>query len=142
MKKVFKYKKMTISLITLTYIILTIIEFVKYFLVDSNLFGMLYMLINAGMIFLIIPVMYNYNKYYSPQRISKLIIFIVLGIFNSYFLSLILKYTMSYNDYSVFFSKDIFMIKNILKGTIYGFLILFTVFEFKLQKLIKKPIKK
>ena len=72
MKKVFKYKKMTISLITLTYIILTIIEFVKYFLVDSNLFGMLYMLINAGMIFLIIPVMYNYNKYYSPQRISKL----------------------------------------------------------------------
>ena len=80
MKNIYKIKKTTITIITLIFILLTIIEFVKYFCIDSNLFGLNYMIINFIIIFLMVPVAINYKKYYSPQRISKLIIILVLMI--------------------------------------------------------------
>ena len=137
MKNIFKIKKTTITILTLIFILLTIIEFVKYFCIDSNLFGLNYMIINNIIKFLMVPVAINYKKYYSPQRISKLIIILVLMIINSYILGPIILNSMSYVDSSKEYIKSIFVIKNILKGIIFGLLLVFTTFEFKLQKLIQ-----
>lgn len=136
MKNIYKIKKTTITLLTLSFIILTIIEFVKYFCIDSNLFGLNYMIINFIIIFLMVPVAINYKKYYSPQRISKLIIILILMLINSYILGPIVLNSMSYIDSSSEYINSVFVIKNILKGIIFGLLLVFTTFEFKLQKLI------
>ena len=63
MKNIYKIKKTTITLLTLSFIILTIIEFVKYFCIDSNLFGLNYMIINFIIIFLItnIDLIYSFE---------------------------------------------------------------------------------
>lgn len=95
------------------------------------------MIINFIIIFLMVPVAINYKKYYSPQRISKLIIILILMIINSYILGPIILNSMSYVDSSKEYIKSIFVIKNILKGIIFGLLLVFTTFEFKLQKLIQ-----
>ena len=137
MKNIYKIKKSTLTLLTVSYIILTLIEFVKYFCVDSNLFGLNYMIINLAIIFLLVPICINYKKYYSPQRISKLIIIIILMLINCYILGPIIVNYMSYIDNSKEFMKSIFVIKNILKGIIFVLLTIFTVFEFKLEKLIQ-----
>ena len=137
MKNIYKIKKTTITLLTLSFIILTIIEFVKYFCIDSNLFGLNYMIINFIIIFLMVPVAINYKKYYSPQRISKLIIILILMLINSYILGPIVLNSMSYIDSSSEYINSVFVIKNILKGIIFGMLLVFTTFEFKLQKLIQ-----
>lgn len=142
MKNIYKIKKTTITLLTLSFIILTIIEFVKYFCIDSNLFGLNYMIINFIIIFLMVPVAINYKKYYSPQRISKLIIILILMLINSYILGPIVLNSMSYIDSSSEYIKSIFVIKNILKGIIFGLLLVFTTFEFKLQKLIQNVKRK
>lgn len=142
MKNIYKIKKSTLTLLTLSYIILTIIEFVKYFFVDSNLFGLNYMIINMAIIFLLVPICINYKKYYSPQRISKLIIIIILMLANCYILGPIVVNSMSYIDSSKEYIKSIFVIKSILKGIIFAVLTVFTVFEFKLQKVIQNTKRK
>ena len=58
-------------------------------------------------------------------------------IINSYILGPIILNSMSYVDSSKEYIKSIFVIKNILKGIIFGLLLVFTTFEFKLQKLIQ-----
>lgn len=141
MKNIYRYKKIIIATSMLLIIFLTLIEFIKYFSVESNLFGLNYMIINFIIIFLIVPVVYNYNRYYSPQRISKLIIIIVLGLFNSYILQLIVLNTMTYTDYSQEYINSIFWTKNVLKGIIYFVLIAFTIFEFKLEEMLIKSKK-
>ncbi|MGM9878340.1 MAG: hypothetical protein ACI33S_06815 [Bacilli bacterium] len=133
----YKYKKNIIRVLTCIYVILSIIEFIKYFFVNSNLFGLIYLIINIFIIFLLVPVAYNYNKYYSIPRISKLIMVIILGIFSSYILNNIVINNMSYTDASIIYNNKIFITKNILKVIVYFALTIFTIFEFKLDKLIK-----
>ena len=58
----FKYKKMTLLFCTFIYLVLSLIELIKYLLVDSNIFGLIYLLINLFIIFLLIPTSYNYKK--------------------------------------------------------------------------------
>jgi hypothetical protein len=139
MKNIYKIKKTTLTLLTLIYIILTLIEFVKYLCFDSNIFGLNYMVINLIIIFLLVPVCINYTKYYSAQRISKLIIIDILMLINCYLLNLA---SLPYIDGSREFIESIFVIKNILKGIIFVIITLFTLFEFKLQKLIQQTKKK
>lgn len=134
----YKYKKMTIKLITLLYIVITIIETIKYLFSDSNIFGLIYLLISSFIIFLLVPTSHNYNRYYSSARISKLIIIFILGIFSSYFLNKIVSYVDSSNVYI----DSVFAYKNILKGIIYFFIFVFTLFEFKLDKLLLNNSKK
>lgn len=137
MKNIYKTKKNILILITIIFTILTIIELIKYLLIDSNFFGLVYMIINIMIIFLLVPTVYNYNKYYSPQRISKLIIIIVLGLFNSTLLGIILINTMDYIDHSQEYIKSIFVIKNVLKVIIYLLLGGITFLEFNTQKLFQ-----
>lgn len=100
------------------------------------------MIINFIIIFLMVPVAINYKKYYSPQRISKLIIILILMLINSYILGPIVLNSMSYTDSSSEYINSVFVIKNILKGIIFGLLLVFTTFEFKLQKLIQNVKRK
>lgn len=133
-----KYKKVTIKVITFLFILFTLIELFYYLSLNSSLYGLIYLLINTFIIFLMVPVAYNYNGYYSAVRLSKLIIILLLGIFNSYILNYVVLNNMSYFDNSQLFIDKIFVIKNILKGIIYFFILLFTLFEFKLDKLLVK----
>jgi len=132
----YKYKKLSINILTAIYIILFIVELIKYFMTDSNLYGVFYLLINLFIIFLLVPVVYNYKKYYSSARISKLIIILILGIFSNYILKYVVLNTMNYVDASNEYIASIKIIKNVLKSIIYGLLLIFTLLEFKLDKVL------
>ena len=132
----FKYKKITIYVLTILFTVLSLIELAIYLFNDNTIFGLYYLLINLLIIFLLIPCAYNFKRYYSVARISKLIIIILLGIFNSYILKFIIFSSCGYIDDSVSYLEKIFIIKNILKGIIYIGLAVICFFEFKNKKLI------
>ena len=60
----------------------------------------------------------------------------LLGIFNSYILELIVVNNMGYIDSSKEYIKSIFVYKDILKGILYFILFIFTLLEFKLDKVL------
>ncbi len=128
----FKYKKSALYLSTLLYILFFIIELIKYLNVQSNVYGLVYLSCNLIIIFLLVPCAYNYKKYYSPARISKMILIIVFGIFTSYILSSLIPMIDSSKEYM----NKIFVYKNILKGIIYVVLSVICAFEFNAQKVI------
>lgn len=138
----YKVKKTILYLLTLSFMILSLIELIKYFKVDTTLYGVIYLSINLIILFLLIPVTYNYKRNYSSARISKLILIIIIGIFNSYILSKIVLGNMNYIDDSILYISSIKVIKNILKGIVYGSLVIFTFLEAKLDKKISKMINK
>ena len=134
----YKYKKITINSLTTIFILLTIIELCIFMFSKNNIFGVYYLIANLIIIFLLVPVAHNYNKYYSPARLSKLIIIIFLGLFTSYLLKPIILNNIGYIDNSKEYIDKIFVIQIILKGIIYFVLIAFTLLEFKLDKLLKQ----
>lgn len=138
----YKVKKSILYLLTLSFMILSLIELIKYFKVDTTLYGVIYLSINLIILFLLIPVTYNYKRNYSSARISKLILIIIIGIFNSYILSKIVLGNMNYIDDSIIYISSIKIVKNILKGIVYVSLIIFTFLEAKLDKKISKMINK
>lgn len=137
MKKLYILKKKFLIITTLSFILLTLIEYIKYFFSENNIFGLIYLVLNLFIIFLIIPITKNYNKYYSGQRISKLIMIIIIGLFSSFILNKMVFNMLSYKDASQEYIKSIFIIKNILKTIIYILLSIFTYHEFTLQQLIQ-----
>ena len=138
----YKRKRLLLLVIVTIYILLTGFEFIKYFMIDSNLFGAIYLIINLVILFFLLPILYNYKRNYSKIRISKLIIVIIIGIFNSYILEHIIISSMSYIDSSQLYIESIYIVKNILKGFTYGLLVLFTLFESKLNEKITLHIDK
>lgn len=138
----YKIKKILLYVITLSFMILSLIELIKYFKVDTTLYGVFYLSINLIILFLLIPVTYNYKRNYSKARISKLILIVLIGIFNSYILDKIVISNMNYIDGSILYVSSIKVIKNIVKGIVYGLLTIFTFYEAKLNKSVSKMIKK
>ena len=137
MKKLYVLKKKFLIITTLSFILLTLIEYIKYFLSENNIFGLIYLVLNLFIIFLIIPITKNYNRYYSGQRISKLIIIIIVGLFSNFVLNNAVLNMLSYTDASKEYMNSIFITKNILKTIIYILLSVFTYYEFTLQRLIQ-----
>lgn len=137
----YKYKKIFLLLFTLLYIILTIVELIKYLKSDSELFGLVYNIINIFIIFLLVPLLYNYKKNYSKARISKLILIIIIGLFNSYILKTIVINSMNYVDTSNLYIKNIYVIKNIIKIIMFILLMIFTYIESKTSKIVLKKAK-
>ncbi len=134
----YKYKKVSINIITCIFIVLTIIELFIYMFSKNNLFGIYYLFSNLFVVFLLVPISYNYNKYFSSQRLSKLIIVLVLLIFNSFILNLIVLKNMSFIDASSTYIDKIFVIKNILKPIIAFVILVFILLEFRLDRLLIK----
>lgn len=138
----FKYKKILLLFLTFLFILFSFIEFIIYYRVNNTIFGMIYLFINLLIIFLLVPCAYNYRKKFNPARISKLIIIILLGIFNSYILQSVISNSISYTDDSFVFIEKVFIFKNVFKGIIYGGLLFITIFEFNIRKIIRKSIGK
>lgn len=130
----FRYKKMFLVIITILFILLTFIELVNYLFIPSNLYGVIYLCIQIFIIFLFIPLTYNYKRHYSKERISKIIILIVIGLFASYLLNIIYFDASKYIDASQDMIDRIYIIKNYLKPIIYILLVGFVVLEIKLSK--------
>ena len=133
----FKYKKIALYICTFVFIFLSFAELIKYMFYDSNLYGLIYLINNLLIIFLLVPTTYNYKRYFSKIRISKLIIIILFGIFNSYILQNIVLNNMSVIDASKIYIDSIFVYKSVFKGIIYLVILVITIFEFKVEKLIK-----
>lgn len=138
----YKKKKLLLNIINVLFLVFSLIELIKYFKIDNTLYGVIYLLINLVIIFLLLPVTFNYKRHYSTARISKVIMIIVIGFFNSFILNLIVLRSMNYTDSSYEYIKSIFIFKNILKPILYllllGFLILETKSQYKLKKISKK----
>ena len=134
----YKYKKLAINIITCVFILLTFIEFIIYMFSKNNLFGLLYIILNLFVIFLLVPIAHNYNRYFSSARLSKLIIVLLLVIFDSFLLNVIVLNSMSYIDGSNIYVKKIFVIKNVLKPILDFAILIFILLEFKLDKLLLK----
>ena len=110
---------------------------------ENTIFGLYYLLITLAIIFLLVPCVYNYKKYYSSARISKIIIIVLLGIFDSFILEHILFKSIGYTDSSNIYINSIFIYKNIIKVIIYLFLAYLCILEFKSEKIIdNKNIRK
>lgn len=137
----YKYKKIFLIIFTFIYIILSMIELIKYLKIDSELFGLIYNIVNVFLIFLLVPLLYNYKRHYSKARISKLILIIVIGLFNSFILGKIVISNMSYIDSSNVYLNSIFLIKNIIKPISFIFLGIFTYIESKTTKTVLKKTK-
>ena len=136
----FKAKKIMLYILSIAYLLLTLIEFIRYIFFKSNLFGMIYLIIAIVMIFLLIPTIINYNDKYSNARISKIIIFVLIGVFGSYFLKSIVINNMNHIDSSLKYSDSIFIIKNILKPIIYLLMLIFIIIESEIIKIVKKRL--
>ncbi len=137
----YKYKKIFLLTFTLLYIVLTMVELIKYLKLDSELFGLIYNIINVFIIFLLIPVLYNYKRHYSKARISKLILIILLGLFNSCILKNIIISSMNYVDSSIIYAKNTYIIRNIIKIIMFLMLSIFTFIESKTTKIMLKKTK-
>lgn len=137
----YKKKKLLLNIVNISFLILSLIELIKYFKFDNTLYGVIYLLINLIIIFLLLPVTFNYKRHYSSARISKIILIIIIGLFNSYILNYIVIGNMSYIDSSKSFIKSIFIIKNILKPILYFLLMTFLFLETGLNKRIKSSKK-
>ena len=133
----FKYKKITLIICTFLYFIFSLIELVKYLFIDSNLFGLIYLINNLIILFLLIPTTHNYKKNFSKIRISKFILIVLFGLFNSFILQNIFLNYYEIIDSSKKYIESIFIIKNIFKLIIYIIIIIITVLEFNLKKLLK-----
>ena len=132
----FKYKKIVLSFSVIIYVLLTIVELIKYLICDNTLYGAYYLLVCLLIIFLMIPCAYNYKKYYSLARISKLILIVVLGILNSFVLEHIVLNSMNYMDSSNDYIKMIFIYKSVFKPIIYFIIAVVCGLEFKNEKVI------
>ena len=133
----FRYKKIVLYICTFLYLVFSFIEFLKYMFINSNVFGLIYLLINLLIIFLLVPTTHNYKKYFSKIRISKLILIVLLGIFNSFILQKIVLGNINLIDDSSKYIANIFIYKNIFKVIIYGIIFIITILEFKVEKLLK-----
>ena len=120
---------MFLGTLLILFLILTLIELINYLIENSNTFGLIYLCIQAFIVFLFIPIFYNYKRYYSKERISKIIIIIIIGLFSSYFLNIVYFNMIDYVDNSSDMIDKIFVVKNYLKPLVYFFLSVFLFFE-------------
>ena len=130
----YKFRKLFFQLLTIIYIVLSLIELAKYLFIDSNLFGLIYLIITIVLIFLIIPTMYNYKNNYSNARFSKFVIVVIIGIFNSFVLYPLVVNNMNYIDSSNLYNSSIFLIKNIFKPLLYLCLVLLALRDAKVYE--------
>ena len=120
---------MFLGTLLILFLILTLIELINYLIENSNTFGLIYLCIQVFIVFLFIPIFYNYKRYYSKERISKIIIIIIIGLFSSYFLNIVYFNMIDYVDDSLDMIDKIFVVKNYLKPLVYFFLSVFLFFE-------------
>lgn len=138
----YKYRKISLYIFSLFYIVLFTMEVIKYLKMDSNVYGMIYLIVSLFFLFMLVPTVINYKDNYSMTRFSKLIILALIGIFNSFILNHIVFSNLNYMDSSYEFLGTIKYTRCFLKPVIYVFILILSLRECKLYLKIKELIKK
>ncbi len=118
--------------ILLVFISLTLIEIIKYLFFNSNLFGLLYLILNCFLAFNLFIIVINYKNGNVKIRISKNCFIIVLGLIGSFILPNISYSLNSFVDESSLFVDSIFWISRIVKPILYLLLAGLSVMEYRL----------
>lgn len=125
-------------LLTFIFMVLTVFELVNYINFESNLIGLLYLILNFFIIFIMVNMIFSFAKSNYKVRISKNLIIIIVGILSSYMLGYILPIILDYTDKSFMFVKEIYVYSKILKPIIYVFLGIICVLEIMYKREINK----
>ncbi len=133
----FKLKKLSLVVVCISYIILTLVELFIYLNINSNIYGLIYLFISLFIIFLFVPVTYNYKRHYSKERISKIILIVIIGLFCSFFLNKIVINSISYADSSILMINRTYVIRCILKVVLYAYLIVLVLIDSSFIKQLK-----
>ena len=118
--------------ILLVFISLTLIEIIKYLFFNSNLFGLLYLILSCFLAFNLFIIVINYKNGNVKIRISKNCFIIVLGLIGSFILPNISYSLNSFVDESSLFVDSIFWISRIVKPILYLLLAGLSVMEYRL----------
>ncbi len=125
-------------LLTFMFIVITCLEFINYLNFESNFIGLLYLIVNFVILFLLINMVLNFGKSNCKIRISKNLIVIVLGILSSYLLGYIIPWFLDYSDSSFLFVENIYVYSKVLKPILYVFLGVICILEILYKKEISK----
>ncbi len=125
-------------LLTFMFIVITCLEFINYLNFESNFIGLLYLIVNFVILFLLINMVLNFGKSNYKIRISKNLIVIVLGILSSYLLGYIIPWFLDYSDSSFLFVENIYVYSKVLKPILYVFLGVICILEILYKKEISK----
>ena len=118
--------------ILLVFVSLTLIEIIRYLFFNSNLFGLLYLILNCFLAFNLFIIVINYKNGNVKIRISKNCFIIVLGLIGSFILPNISDSLNDFVDESSLFVDSIFWISRIVKPILYLLLAGLSVIEYKL----------
>lgn len=113
---------------TLLYLMSFIIEFICYLTFNSVLFGLIYLIINASILFLLIFTTINYSKKNISLRISKNIFIIFMILF-----TILILPRFKFIDESKIFIKDLKIFINFIKPLFAIMLSVICYLEFKLK---------
>ncbi len=118
--------------ILLVFVSLTLIEIIKYLFFNSNLFGLLYLILSCFLAFNLFIIVINYKNGNVKIRISKNCFIIVLGLIGSFILPNISDSLNDFVDESSLFVDSIFWISRIVKPILYLLLAGLSVIEYRL----------
>ena len=110
-------------LLTFMFVVITCLEFINYLNFESNFIGLLYLIVNFVILFLLINMVLNFGKSNYKIRISKNLIVIVLGILSSYLLGYIIPWFLDYSDSSFLFVENIYVYSKVLKPIILKYIL-------------------
>ena len=129
---VFYEKKYLLFNVFCLFISLTLIEIIKYLFFNSNLFGLLYLILSCFLAFNLFIIVINYKNGNVKIRISKNCFIIVLGLIGSFILPNISDSLNDFVDESSLFVDSIFWISRIVKPILYLLLAGLSVIEYRL----------
>lgn len=127
-------------LLCLIYILVTILEIVKYFISESSLYGLIYLIMCIIIIFFITTTTINYNKGNKNKRFSKILIAVLLGLFSSFLLPLVIDNSLNYEILNSYIDRNKLTI-NIIKPIIYLLFLLIAFYDIKMNSKKSKNIK-
>lgn len=120
-------------IITIFFCLFTLFEIYNYMFFNSNLFGLIYLLINCFISFVLIIMCYNFKIANVKIRISKNLLTIILGLFSSFLLYYVVVSFMFYVDESQDFINRIFLSVKVFKPILYFVLLIFSLLEYKFK---------
>lgn len=127
-------------LLCLIYILVTILEIVKYFISESSLYGLIYLIMCIIVIFFITTTTINYNKGNKNKRFSKILIAVLLGLFSSFLLPMLIDNSLNYEILNSYIDRNKLTI-NIIKPIIYLLFLLIAFYDIKMNSKKSKNIK-
>ena len=128
-----RYFKIFYFFLVIIFVFCTLYEFYKYMFFNSNIFGLFYLILNCFICINMIIIFLNFMLADYKIRVSKNVTISIFGLFSSFILPLIINCFLAYNDESLSYMTIVYASVKIIKPIIYLILIIFSVFECKLN---------